>query len=73
MQDLILDPGSHPELKADVQPLSHPGVLGLAFKLIFDFFFFIKVVTKKRKAHIVVQVAYMARFVRRVLHLLHPI
>ena len=26
MQDSIIEPGSHPELKADTQPLSHPGV-----------------------------------------------
>ena len=39
--DVGLDPrtpGSHPELKANAQPLSHPGVL----KCLFYFIFFLK-------------------------------
>ena len=32
MWDSILGPGSRPELKADAQPLSHPGVPQITFE-----------------------------------------
>ena len=31
-----MTPGSHPEPKADAQPLSHPGVPGRHFKKYYD-------------------------------------